>query len=125
MNQILALDYGGTTMKQLNLDDLCPESVEITYKEKTYILEPLNTERLLEIIPIWNKYGEADEKDLAVQMKLAAEFIGEVLPEFPSESMGKLTAMQLKAFMDAILSTMGLVESDDEEVESNPKKEKS
>ena len=112
-------------MKQLNLDDLCPESVEITYKEKTYILEPLNTERLLEIIPIWNKYGEAEEKDLAVQMKFAAEFIGEVLPEFPSESMGKLTAMQLKAFMDAILSTMGLVESDDEEVESNPKKKKS
>ena len=113
-------------MKELNLDDLCPESIEVIHKGEKYLLEPLSTERLLQIVPIWEKYSDVNEKDLKSQLTLAMEFISEILPEFPADSLNKLTAIQLRAFMTAIMETMGLEEVEAEgEATKGPKEEKS
>lgn len=101
--------------KKLNLDELRPEDVEITYGGHIYLLEPLSTERLVEIAPIWEKYKGVKDIDLGQQLEFAIEFLGDVLPEFPLEGLKKMTPKQLKMFMQEVAETLGA------EVEESPK----
>lgn len=113
-------------METLNLDKLCPESMEVVHKGKAYLLEPMSTERLLEIVPIWEKYSDVDKKDLKEQLALSTEFLGQILPDFPGNDLKKLTVWQLRAFMEAVMKTMGLEEIEDEgKGDEGPKEDKS
>lgn len=109
-------------MKIINLDEMCPESATIVHNQKEYLLAPLGTEELLRIIPVWEKYsGVGAPTDLATQLNLSIEFISQVLPDFPEEELRKLTAVQLRHLMTAVMNTIGLTEPDEKAGAEGPK----